>query len=247
MRFDFQAFLPAAYDGNAFTPEALTALEDEADVDRFVVMPAPAERPDNAGLAGRIRGLARAIGCVSVNPKLGTEAVSALERSVGEFGFQGVKLSPMAHGYSVDDGIVNPVVERARALGLPVTVDGDGERCTPAQVAGLAARFPEVMVIADMGFRPHVTPGGTGAILDAARQCPNLFLGFTALTASEPHHLQTVVAALGPERVVFGSHAPSGIPLFAVEGIRRAGLGKRAEALIFGENLAKIYGLSVEI
>jgi hypothetical protein len=30
-----------------------------------------------------------------------------------------------------------------------------------------------------------------------------------------------------------------------VGGIQRAGLGERAEALIFGENLKRIYGLKV--
>jgi predicted TIM-barrel fold metal-dependent hydrolase len=183
------------------------------------------------------------IGCASVNPKLGDEAVKELERAVKAFGFRGVRLSPMAHGYALDAEVVNPVLEKARELEIPVTVDGDGERCTPPQVGAMAARFPGVKIIADMGFRPHVTPGGTGAILDVARQCPNLTLGFTALTASEPHHLQTVVAALGPGRVAFGSNAPSGIPAFAVGGIQRAGLGEKAEALIFGENLRGIYGL----
>jgi predicted TIM-barrel fold metal-dependent hydrolase len=183
------------------------------------------------------------IGCASVNPMRGDEAVRDLEGAVQDLGFRGLRLSPMAHGYAIDEAVVNPLMERARALGVPVTVDGDGERCTPQQVGALAARFPGVTILADLGFRPHVTPGGTGAILDVARQRPNLTLGFTALTASEPHHLQTVVAALGPERVVFGSNAPSGIPSFAVGGIQRAELGARAEALIFGENLKRIYRL----
>lgn len=243
MRFDFQTFLPPVYDGRPFGPAELTALEDEAGVERFVVMPETTERPDNAGLAARIKGDRRMIGCASVNPMRGDEAAQDLERAVKDLGFRGLRLSPMAHGYPIDGEVVNPVLERARALGVPVTTDGDGDRCTPPQIGAVAARFPEVTILADLGFRPHVTPPGTGEIIDAAKRCPNLYLGFTALTASEPHHLQTVVAALGPERVVFGSNAPSGIPSFAVGGIQRAGLGERAEALIFGENLKRIYGM----
>jgi predicted TIM-barrel fold metal-dependent hydrolase len=204
-------------------------------------MPETALRPDNGGLAERIRGNPRMIGCASVNPALGGKAVKDFEEAVRAFGFRGVRLSPMAHGYPIDGAVVNPVMEQARALGVPVTVDGDGERCMPPQVGALAARFPGVTILADLGFRPHVTPPGTGEIIDVARRCPNLYLGFTALTASEPHHLQSVVAALGPERVAFGSNAPSGIPAFAVGGIRRAELGERAEALIFGGNLKRIY------
>lgn len=242
MRFDFQTFMPRIYDGRPFGPEELMELEDEAGVEQFVIMPETTSRPDNPGLAGRMKQNRRMVGCASVNPTLGDEAVKDLERAVKEFGFKGVRLSPVAHGYPLDGAMVYPLLEKARDLGVPVTVDGCAENCAPSQIASVAARFPEVKIIVDLGFRPHVTPPGTGEILDAAKRCSNLYLGITALTASEPHHLQSIVAAVGAERVVFGSNAPSGIPLFAVGGIQRAGLGERAEALIFGENLRRVYG-----
>ena len=102
MRLDFQTFLPRVFDGRPFGPEDLTALEDEAGVERFVVMPETTERPDNAGLAERIRGHSRMVGCASVNPTLGDGAVREFEGCVKEFGFRGVRLVPFSHGYPID-------------------------------------------------------------------------------------------------------------------------------------------------
>jgi predicted TIM-barrel fold metal-dependent hydrolase len=75
------------------------------------------------------------------------------------------------------------------------------------------------------------------------KKCPNLHLGLTALTTCQPAYLMSTIWTGGPERVVFGSYAPSGIPLFAVKGLKWAGLDRQAEALIFRENLKKIYRL----
>jgi predicted TIM-barrel fold metal-dependent hydrolase len=51
------------------------------------------------------------------------------------------------------------------------------------------------------------------------------------------------VDALGPERVVYGSNWPNLYSDLAVQALRRYGFGARAEALILGDNLARILGL----
>ncbi len=48
---------------------------------------------------------------------------------------------------------------------------------------------------------------------------------------------------LGPERVVFGSNLPEYRPVQVKRAIQRLDLGDEAEALIFGGNLGRIYGL----
>jgi predicted TIM-barrel fold metal-dependent hydrolase len=245
-RIDFETYLPRLFDGKPFGPEELTALEDEAGVGRFVVFPETASRPDNVGLAGRIKSHPRMIGCASVNPTLGEEAVKELESSVKELGLKGVRLSPALHNYPLDMEIVSPVLEKARDLGVPVTVDGDTDHCRPAQFGAIASRFPELAIIMDMGFRAPVRPPGEPAgreMKEVVQKCPNLYLGLTAPTTCQPAYLMSTVWAGGAERVVFGSNAPSGIPIFAVKGIEWARLGPNAEALIFGDNLRKLYKL----
>jgi hypothetical protein len=197
-------------------------------------------------LAKRIKSHPRIIGCASVNPTLGQEAVKELEMAVKKLGFKGVRLSPTLHRYPIDSEIVFPVLEKARELEIPVTMDGDSDNGRPSQIAAIAGKFPEVPFILDMGFRAPVRPPGEPAgkeMAEVVKKHPNLYLGPTALTTCQPAYLMSTIWVGGPERVVFGSNAPSGIPLFAVKGIQRAGLGPEAEALIFGETLRKVYRL----
>lgn len=250
MRFDFQTFLPPFHDGRPFGPEALTALEDEAGVERFVVMPETAERPDNAGLAGRIQGHPRMVGCTSVNPALGGEAVRDFERCVKAFGFRGLRLSPFSHRYPIDGEVVRPLLEKARDWNVPVTTESCSEGCWPSQIARMAERFPEVTIIADVGFRPlappvslGLAPPAEGRIADVAREHPNVYLGMTALAMAETYLIKRLLGAVGTDKFIFGSNAPSGIPLFSIGGFQRARPGEQAEERVFGETLRRIYRL----
>ncbi|MSS70024.1 MAG: amidohydrolase [Candidatus Latescibacteria bacterium] len=250
MRVDFQTFLPGQFDGKPFGPEDLTALADEAGVERFVVMPETAERPDNAGLAARIKGEQRMVGCASVNPTRGEEAVREFEAAVKSFGFRGLRLSPFTHGYSIDGEVARPALEKAGELGVPVTMESCSEGCWPSQVARVAEQFPGVTIIADVGFRPLAPPVSLGLaapregrIADVALERPNVYLGLTALGAAETYLIKRLLGAVGTDKFIFGSNAPSGIPLFAIGGFQRAGLGEQAEAMIFGETLRRIYRL----
>ena len=250
MRFDFQTFLPRLFDGKPFGPEDLTALADEAGVERFVVMPETTERPDNAGLAERIQGRPKMIGCASVNPTAGEASVREFETMVKSSGFRGLRLSPFSHGYAIDGEVARPVLETARTLGTPVTTESCSEGCWPSQIARVAKAFPEVTFIADVGFRPLAPPASLslaappeGRIADVAREHSNVYVGLTALGAAETYLIKRILTAVGTDKLVFGSNAPSGIPLFSVGGFQRARLGAEAEAMIFGETLRKIYGI----
>ncbi|GEM_PF-417397 len=246
-RMDFQTFLPQDFDGKPFGPAELRAMEDEAGIDRFVVFPETTVRPDNLGLAMAIKSQPRMIGCASINPTLGPEAVKELKRAIKDLGLKGVRLSPAAHRYPIDAEIVYPLIEIARDMRVPITIDGDVDDCKPSRIAAVASKFPEVPIIVDMGFRAPVRPPGEPAgkeMAEMVAQHPNIYLGLTALTTCQPAYLMSTIWVGGPERVVFGSNAPSGIPLFAVKGIEWASLGAETEALIFEKNLKKLYKLA---
>ena len=91
MTADFEAYLPETFEDRAFGAEDLLALADEAGIERVVTMPLLDLRPDNAGLAKRIGGHPRLVGCACVNPNLGQEAVDEFRAAVTEWGFQGLK------------------------------------------------------------------------------------------------------------------------------------------------------------
>jgi predicted TIM-barrel fold metal-dependent hydrolase len=248
-RFDFQTYLPQQFDGQPFCIDDLLQLEDDAEVDRFVVMPEITDRPDNAGIADRIEGCARAVLCAAVNPAPGQEAVSDFRRSVDELGAKGLKLSPIVHGFGITDPAVEPLLTQAQSCGIPVTTESCDEGCHPAQITEVAERFPELTLIADVGFRPLAPPASLnqppppeGRIADVAASCPNVYLGLPAMATAETYLIKRILDAVGVEKLVFGSGAPWGVPAFSVGGVKQARLGAEAESMFLGGTLARLYG-----
>ena len=243
MTCDFEAYLPETFDDRPFGHADLMALEDEAGIERIVTMPSGSPpggflHPDNAGHAERIRGHPRLVGCTLVNPNLGRDAVDDFRRAVTEWGFRGAKVMPSAMQVVADSLVMDPVMEEARSLRVPVTIHSGSQYCSPAEIGRLAARHPQVPVIMDhMGYRAQVSQA-----IEAAKATPNLYLGTTLV--AEPIAIKSAVRAVGAERVVFGSNAPTGVPLLGVMMVQRAGLSEREEALVLGDALASVYGLA---
>jgi uncharacterized protein len=234
MRMDFEIYLWPGYKA-----EDILRLEDMAGIDMAVVMPKIQERCDNEGLARAIAGHDRLIGCCCPNPNYGAEALEELRRGIKEWGLKGLKLMAMRQNYFIDSAVVDPLMREARELGIPATIHSGGPPCHPTAIGNLACRYPEVSIIMDhAGY-----PGHTDAAVEAALAHPNIWLGTTRI-AFEPEFVRTAVKAVGPERVVFGSNGPSIWPDLALESIRRLELGEEAERLVFGENLARIYGIA---
>jgi predicted TIM-barrel fold metal-dependent hydrolase len=247
--FDFQTFLPSEFNNSPFSADDLLQLADTASVDYMVVMPPISEKPDNESLADRIGDRERLIGCASVNPTLGEDVVKAFEESI-QRGMKGLHLLPRTHRYAIDSDLVSPLLDVAQARRIPVTTESCSEYCHPVQIANLAGRFPEVSIIADVGFRPVAPPVSlsqpepeAGRIADQALNHSNLYLGLTALATAETYLIKRLLDTIPVDRLVFGSNAPSGIPLYSVGGVRQANLGDEAEALFLGETLKKIYHL----
>lgn len=234
MTGDFEAYL-----GPGGSVAELLKLEDDAGIEKVVLMPRIETRPDNRLVAEAARSSERIIACACVNPSLGQEALDELERAVREDGMRGLKLMPPRHGYVASSAICDPFMDLARGLQIPVTVHSQDTPAHPLEIGELAGRFPDVPVIMDhMGHRYWVEQA-----IQAARRHANIFLG-TTIAAFEPQIVARAVAEVGAERVVFGSNAPSAFPDLAVASIKRARLGDRAEALILGENLGRIYRIA---
>ncbi|HIC89347.1 MAG TPA: amidohydrolase [Anaerolineae bacterium] len=244
MRMDFEVYwIPRPLpDGNIYGLPRLIAMADEAEIDLSVLMPLPDFRPRNRQMAEAVADFdqrERFILCCQVNPHFGLEAVDELEYCVSELGMRGLKLMPTYHGYAVHSPLVDPVMEKARQLGIVVNIHSGSANALPLQIAALASRYPEVPIVMDhMGYRYYLRD----AIL-AAQACPNIYLGTTLVSPAEPVVIWNAVREVGPERIVFGSNGPGTHPDMAVEGILRLHLGNEAEALILGENLARLHGV----
>ncbi|MBI2939557.1 MAG: amidohydrolase [Chloroflexi bacterium] len=254
---DFEAYYNEEVGGEPFDIPALLRMEDEAGVEVAVVMPANQSaktrqtylRPDNLRVARAIQGNPRCIGCATINPTFGEAAVADLRMMVTEWGFKGVKLMATLHRYVVDDPDVDAVLQVARELGLVVSIHSGPDEVHPNRIGHVAARFPDLPIIMDhMGY-----PDATEEAIRVAEEHPRVYLGTTILrffradpSQADPTAVAEAVRRLGPERVVFGSNLPEypHSALWGHQAIERLRLGPAAEKLIFGTNLARLYGLA---
>lgn len=254
---DFEAYLNEDFDGGKpFDVAALLAMEDEAGIDVAVVMPANAQavtrmnyaQPDNQRVADAIRGNPRCVGCATINPTLGDANTQQQIKIMLENGFGGAKLMAVLHKYNIDDPAVDPVMQVLHEHGLVASIHSGPDNVHPNRIANVARRFPQVPIIMDhMGY-----PDATEEAIRVAEELPNIYLGTTILRFFKPPEtaLPTAVAdavrRVGPERVVWGSNLPEyrQSTLWCRQAIERLKLGAAAEALIFGENLSRIYKLS---
>lgn len=260
LNVDFEVYLNESVADQPLEPDVVLArlleMADEAGVDVSVVMPTNQSartgetylHPDNDRVARTIRGNPHFLGCATINPTFGAPAVEELERLVREQGFRGVKLMAALHHYDVDDPIVDPVLAKARDLGLVASIHSGRGPVHPDRIGRLADRFPELPIIVDhMGY-----PDATEEAIGVAEAHPNVYLGTTVLrffpdapASAYPKAVARAVSRVGPERVVFGSNAPeyAHSPLWTRQAIERLGLGRDAEEMIFSTSLARLYRL----
>ena len=245
---DFEAYLADDWYGRPMSVAALLECEAEAGFERAVVMPAAKVDPDNDGLLEMTAGHPQILPCAMMDPHWGEEGVAAL-RTYVERGARGVKLMGAIHQFAVDDPLVFPLAEAARDLNIVVSIHSGAGNCRPRRIGAVAQKIPETPVVMDhMGFPDHFEEA-----MEVCRQCANVYLGTTILRFHKrwadnpeeaiPAEVGRAVGELGPERVVFGSNLPEYRPLQVKRAIQRLELGAAAEALIFGGNLQRIYGL----
>lgn len=245
---DFEAYLTDDWYGQPITVTALLECEAEAGFDYAVVMPQTKEVPDNDNLVDKTADNLYTLPCVLMDPRRGEEGIEDLKRLV-EKGAQGMKLMGAIHKYEIDDPMVFPYVDTARDLGIVISIHSGVRNCSADRIGTLAARVPEAPVIIDhMGYPDHFDDA-----MQVCRDHPNTYMGTTILRFHKrwshcpeetvPDGVKIAVDELGPERVVFGSNLPEYRPIQVKRAIQRLGLGEEAEALIFGGNLGRMYGL----
>ena len=179
----------------------------------------------------------RAFGFAYLNPKHRDESLRELDRCVRDGPMIGVKLWIAQRCNSPD---LDPIIERAEELNVPVfqhtwfKADGNlpGES-TPADLAELAARHPKAMLVCG-----H-TGGDWQRGLRAIRPRPNILAD---LSGSNPTagFVETAVAELGADRVLFGSDA--GLRSFASQlgKVIGAAVPDSAKQLILSGNLKRL-------
>lgn len=177
-------------------------------------------------------------GLCYLNPALDRSfLLDELDRCVAHGNLSGIKLWVSVNSR---DRRLDPIMERAAALGVPVLhhawYKATGyafEESTPADIADLARRHPGVTIV-----MAHLTGAAWRGVIDV-RDCPNVLVD-TSGGQPVAGLVEFAVAQLGAERVVYGSDWP--IRDFATQRARVTGadIPARDRALILGGNAARI-------
>lgn len=136
-------------------------------------------------------------------------------------------------GWDVPTEGMRRLLRAAESTGLPLLVPhrrpGDasrlGELASPTTTIVLVeARYPDFT-----------------EVLPALDRYPNLHVETSSLGSYQA--LETMVATIGAERVLYGSGAPVGTPLSPIYAVLQAEIPAAAKRAILGGNAARIFGL----
>jgi predicted TIM-barrel fold metal-dependent hydrolase len=219
--------------------ELLTTM-DELGIDLALVSPpewfVPVRNREGNELtaAAAARAGGRLMPYAVATPWLGREAVEQLERA-RELGARALKLDPGLQGFSLLDGLAEPLVEFAVASGWPVYVrTGTPPHGLPLQVAELALRFTEGAFL--LGRSGATDFGRDGP--PALERAPNLY--------ADTAHIQWPVAHAGAapddRRVIFTTDMPFGDPAVELARVVEAPLSDASREAILGGTLASLLG-----
>jgi hypothetical protein len=158
-------------------------------------------RPDNEGVARLVaEHPSRFYGWIFLNPRDNPGVLDELERWRAVPGMIGVKLHPHWHDYRTD--LLDPVLERAEELRMPALIHlGFGKR---GDFRAICARYPKLVVISAHAGVPFYDD-----LWAAKGSCPNLHVDLSSPYIDEAL-ARAAVAAMGPERCLYGTDAPYG-------------------------------------
>jgi predicted TIM-barrel fold metal-dependent hydrolase len=158
-------------------------------------------RPDNESVARLVASHpGRFLGWIFLNPRDNPAVLDELEQWRATPGMIGIKLHPHWHDYRTE--ILGPVLRRAEELGLPVLIHlgfrGRGD------FRAICREHPRLKVISAHAGFPFYRD------LWAYRgEHPNLYVDLSSPYIDEPL-ARAAVAAMGPERCLYGTDAPYG-------------------------------------
>jgi uncharacterized protein len=183
---------------------------------------------------------ARFMGYAVFNPFQAGSAED-VEQALGQPGMVGVKIHPDVQLYAVGGPLYAPAFELAARHGVPVLTHTfvDSPFCDPVHFAEVAARWPSVDII--LGHA-GVTGEGHRRAIAVAQQHANLYLELCG-SYTTGHWIRQMVAALGAERVLYGSDFPFIELRYGLGRVVFSGLPAEALRLVLGGNARRLLKL----
>ena len=247
MIVDSLTYLGEALIGPSVAPADLLAVMDKVGVDRAVAVPVkpPGYQlgPANEAVAEAARAHPeRLTGLARVDPNLGHEACTELERALTDLGLRGLFLHPWEETFRVSAPFVDPIVEVARRHAVPVMIAAGYPWLSEGlQVGDLARRFPDVRFVATNGGQINISGlGQTDVELTLAARS-NVAVQTAGVYRED--FLENVVERFGADRLLFSSaHPLLDMRLELLRG-RWLHVNEAAREAVLGGNAADLLGL----
>lgn len=220
----------------SLTADELISQMNEFDIEKTLLC----SQPNELCLDAVNKYPDRILGMVYPNPYDGQKAVDMIYDYVQNKGFKGIKCNPLKQAYVADDEIMDPIMQAAEDLDIPVFMHcGHPPYSLPWSIALLAERFPKVkLTMIHMGH-------GHGVYIDAslkmAKRYPNLYLEMSGMPM--PSKIREAYEEVGHDRIMFGTDAPFHPAAVESQKVLCSGLDKRGMEDVFYNNAAKLMKL----
>ena len=196
-----------------------------------VIAPPPGPFYEDANNLIRERAMEfpdRLIPIFRTNPHLEGES-ERVRIALTDQGFRGIQLDSKNDGYGVGDKIMNPIIQVAKDLGVPVYIhSGDSIFCPIKAVADYASRFEKVNFITNFSQRAYKVAMKENNLYLMTRPFPTLMFK------------RGNTKSLNIDRLIFTSDAPIGSLELELKRVELSGLGQEAKDKILGENLKRL-------
>ncbi|HEY0473105.1 MAG TPA: amidohydrolase family protein [Kribbella sp.] len=241
---DGLVFLGTSHFGYQLDASAALAGMDAVGTDAAIAAPMHPHRGDftaaNESLAEAVgKSDGRLIPLCRVDPWEGEAAVAELRRAVGE-GARGVFLHPSEERFRINDVRVQPIVECAAELGVPVMVAaGYHLFAEPLQLAAAARWTPDNTFVLTNGGQFNISGMSQ---FDAQLALGNANVHVHTSGMYREDFLEGVVAKFGPERLLFATAAPLFTMAYERLRVELAHFTDADTELILGGNTIRIFG-----
>lgn len=166
---------------------------------------------------------------------------ACLDQGAGIVG--GIRVVPGYHAYSLEGRVADALAEACAARGLTVCVQArmEDERChhplmkvpppEPRTIAAFSARHPRTSIL---------VCGAYMAELPAYAECRNVVAEMSFVESG--HLLRDAIAALGPDRLAIGTHAPLLAPESGFAKLHGDTVSPTAATSIGSGNFLRLFG-----
>lgn len=185
----------------------------------------------------------RLIPYVYALPRADSSIMMDLRRAISDLGFKGIKIH--RGECSMAEYVIDPVLELAGELGVPVLIDFLGR---VPDCERLAATFPKTTILAaHIGQYLATNTEVLDRFISIAEAYPNVYLDASGVVTL--WKIKDAVGRVGAERVMWGTDGPHLAPDTAefarteLNKVYAVGLREEEEGMVLGGSIAKLLRL----